>query len=103
MSQLNPNKETVRRICSIFKCNLCWLMNNGKELFLLVEIDSASLQPFKNELESWSGCIFNVHNFDSEQDIIKTIKTSGEKLLPINQEVAMQDIEMRRKENIHNK
>jgi len=101
MSKLNPapNKETVRRICSIFKCNTCWLLNRSGQLSVLVKLDTKNLPAFKQELESWSGCMFNVYNFESPEDSIQVIQTQGEQLLPINLETAMYDVEMRRKHN----
>ncbi len=102
MTQLNPNKETIRRICSMFKCNECWLLNQGESLSLLVQLETSVLTTFKQELESWSGNEFTVINYDSESTIQANIKQNGELLLPVESNVVLQDIEKRRK-TIHKK
>ncbi len=100
MTHYRPNKETIRRICSIFKCDTCFFLNNdGTKPCVWIKLDTALLPSFKEELESWSGCPFQVYNFDSPIDVVSIIQTQGEQLLPIDQNIAMQDLHMRRKHN----
>lgn len=98
MTALNPNKETIRRICSIFKCNSCWLLNEkDKGLSLLVELDDKDLIQFKVEQESWSGLIFNVFNQNSPTLVINKIKKEGLILMPVHKDIPLEDIKKRQK------
>ena len=100
MKQISPNKETIRRVCSIFNCKNCWILDQGKEpLVLLVTLKPEKIDDFKQELESWSGNKYSILNQDTPKDIVNTIKQKGEKLLPIDQERPITDIEKRRKYN----
>ncbi|MEE9303605.1 MAG: hypothetical protein V3U84_07440 [Thiotrichaceae bacterium] len=103
MTQHNPNKETIRRVCSIFKCEHCWLLNEGTLLSLLVDLSTEKLKLFKVELESWSGNQFDIYNLDSENNKIEAIKQSGQQLLPVEKGKPLEDIEKRRKNLIHTK
>ncbi len=97
MTLHNPNKETIRRICSIFKCEKCWLLNEEKQLSLLIYLATEKLVPFKVELESWTGSTFDIYNLNSENSKIASIKQLGEQLLPVDKEKPLEDIEKRRK------
>ena len=102
MTKLNPNKETIRRICYIFKCEKCWLLSDADQPSLLVHLDTEKVDDFKQELESWSGCTFSVYNSDSPKANQEVIKLTGEQLLPISKDKPLADIERRRK-HMHKK
>ena len=98
MTIKNPNKETIRRVCSMFKCNSCWLLNEESEpLSLLVKLDNKHLDQFKDEQQAWSGFIFNVYNQNSPTSIINSIKMKGEMLMPVDKDIPLKDIKKRRK------
>lgn len=98
MALQSPNKETIRRICTLFKCSCCWLLNNEENNpYLFVELKSKDLAAFKNELESWSGIQFVVFNADSAIATIEAIQLRGEQLLPVDNDTPLIDIEKRRK------
>jgi len=98
MTHLNPNKETIRRICSMMKCSHCWLLNiNTENLSVLVELETNALETFKSELESWSGNEFDVYNFDTNSQRQKVFMDQGEQLLPVDKNIPLEDILKRRK------
>ncbi len=101
MTLHNPNKETIRRICSIFKCENCWLLNDGKLLSLVIDLPKEQLEAFKVELESWSGSQFDVYNLDAKSGKLDNIIQSGQQLLPVDSEKPLKDIQKRRKNLIH--
>lgn len=100
MTKVNPNKETIRRICSLFKCTDCWLhQNQNSSLTLLVDLKFGELSAFKQEIEAWSGHTFKILNMESSSTEVTNIKTHGTRLLPVETETPVKHIEMRRKIN----
>ena len=99
MSVKHPNKETIRRVCSMFKCESCWLLNddNKKALSLLVDLNDNDLVRFKEEQEAWSGFLFTISNQNSLIEEIEAIKNNGELLMPVDINVPLEDIKMRQK------
>lgn len=99
MTIKHPNKETIRRVCSMFKCKRCWLLNEDdkKTLSLFVVLNDNDLVRFKEEQEAWSGFLFTISNQNSPTDEIEAIKTNGELLLPVDTNAPLEDIKMRQK------
>jgi hypothetical protein len=102
MTKLNPNKETIRRICYIFKCEKCWLLSEKNQASLLIHLETDKIDAFKLELESWSGYSFRIYNTDSPEEKQEVIIQTGEQLLPVQKDRPLADIEKRRK-HMHKK
>ncbi len=97
MTKLNPNQETIRRICYLFKCEKCWILCEKDQTSLLIHLETEKINAFKLELESWCGCSFSLYNTDSPNEVQKVIVNTGEQLLPVQKDRPLADIEKRRK------
>lgn len=82
---VTPNKESVRRISILNNANYCYLLilPNDPLVHILSDVDTHSLEKYKDELESWCGMKFKVYDETKEVMMISRIKNQGEKILPI--------------------
>jgi hypothetical protein len=92
----NPSKETIRRICTLFKCKKCWLLKTADlPIPLLVDIKSQGISQLEQELESWTGYSFEIYTTHSTQTMTDKFKLHGEKILPIDLDIPIRDIRKR--------
>lgn len=80
-----PNMEVVRRICAMNEASFCYMLvdYSFKHIVLFRNIHDSLLKKATNELASWCGMSFKIHNKNSRNSTIHNIKTQGEKILPI--------------------
>lgn len=96
MNKASPNKETIRRICTLFGIQQCWMLNkhhtntDANNDFikldvtkLLVDINPEKQAAFQQELYEWSGMDFAIYTLQSDPALIETIKQQGYVLLPL--------------------
>ena len=99
MHKVSPNKEIIRRICTLFHVHKCWMLNqthlNTESVKLLVELEVEKQDAFQQELKDWSGMDFAIYTLQSNPKIINTIKTKGNVLLPLARNSALSDINKR--------
>jgi len=99
MHTTNPNKEIIRRICTLFHIRKCWMLNqthtNTEPVKLLVELEIEKKAAFQQELKDWSGMDFTIYTLQSEPNLINAIKTNGIILLPLAKNSGLSDIKKR--------
>jgi len=80
-----PNKEIIRRICRLNGASKCYLVvdTNDEYVEILTDIPSAKKDICITELEEWAGVKFRIFNFEDDKDLVSSIKSSGEIILPI--------------------
>ncbi len=85
MANTTPNKESIRRICILHGGSYCILhVDTGAEhVEVLTDITDERLPICEKELEAWCGMKFKLFNEGSKDKIVKHIRISGEKILPI--------------------
>lgn len=94
----NPNKETIRRICTLYQCSYCLLLDDGRyPIGLLVNLKQQQINSFKQELESWTGYLFDIHNRNTSKKISAEFSLVGETLLPVRHNLPLEDIKRRSK------
>ena len=71
----SPNKEIIRRICTLFHIRKCWMLNqthtNIESVKLLVEHEIEKQAAFQQELKDWSGMDFAIYTLQSEPHVIR--------------------------------
>lgn len=99
MHKVSPNKEIIRRICTLFHIRKCWMLNqthaSTESVKLLVELEIEKQGAFQQELKYWSGMDFAVYTLQSEPELVSTIKTHGYVLLPLAKNSGLNDINKR--------
>ena len=85
MANTTPNKESIRRICILHGGNYCYLLvdTGADHVEVLMNIANNRMESCCKELESWCGMEFKLLNEGSNDDEIKRVSVSGEKILPI--------------------
>ena len=100
MKPTTPNKEIIRRICTLFHIKECWMStpSQGDNTQLLVSLDDEKIKSFNNELKDWSGIDFDIYTLSSKSSFTDNMKLNGIVLLPLEKNIALKDINRRSKE-----
>lgn len=100
MKPTTPNKEIIRRICTLFHIKECWMITSpqSKNPQLLINLNDEKIKLFKSELKDWSGINFDIYTLNAKKIVIDNMKLNGETLLPLEKSIALKDINRRSKE-----